>query len=53
MNKEEAAMPYKKGKCSMTPLGCDPRWGRIEETYGEASLLVGAMGEAYVKGLLT
>ena len=34
-------------------LGREPRWGRIEETYGEAPLLVSEMGEAYVKGLLT
>lgn len=33
-------------------LGREPRWGRIEETYGEAPLLVGEMGAAYVKGLL-
>lgn len=33
-------------------LGRDPRWGRIEETYGESSYMVGEMGEAYVKGIL-
>ena len=33
-------------------LGREPRWGRLEETYGEDSYLVGLMGEAYVKGLL-
>ena len=33
-------------------LGREPRWGRIEETYGEDSHLVGMMGEAYIKGLL-
>ena len=33
-------------------LGREPRWGRIEETYGEAPLLVAEMGAAYVKGLL-
>ena len=33
-------------------LGREPRWGRIEETYGESSFLTGRMGEAYVKGLL-
>ncbi len=33
-------------------MGREPRWGRIEETYGEDSYLVGIMGEAYVKGLL-
>src|SRR4051794_9158042 len=29
----------------------DPRWGRVEETYGENPLLAGAIGTAYVKGL--
>lgn len=29
----------------------DPRWGRMEETYGEDPFLVSAMGTAYVRGL--
>ncbi len=29
----------------------DPRWGRIEETYGEDPYLTAAMGTAYVRGL--
>jgi beta-xylosidase len=29
----------------------DPRWGRIEETYGEDPYLAAAMGVAYVRGL--
>src|SRR5207302_2631807 len=28
----------------------DPRWGRIEETYGEDPYLVGEMGVAAIKG---
>jgi beta-glucosidase len=31
----------------------DPRWGRVEETYGENPVLAGAMGSAYVRGLQT
>lgn len=31
----------------------DPRWGRLEETYGEDPVLVGALGAAYVRGLQT
>lgn len=31
----------------------DPRWGRVEETYGESPELCGRMGVAYVKGLQT
>jgi beta-glucosidase len=29
----------------------DPRWGRVEETYGEDPVLAGTMGVAYVRGL--
>lgn len=31
----------------------DPRWGRVEETYGEDPFLVSAMGAAFVSGLQT
>ena len=31
----------------------DPRWGRVEETYGEDPVVSGAMGTAYVRGLQT
>ena len=31
----------------------DPRWGRLEETYGEDPVLVGTLGAAYVRGLQT
>jgi beta-glucosidase len=29
----------------------DPRWGRVEETYGEDTYLVAELGAAYVRGL--
>jgi len=29
----------------------DPRWGRVEETFGEDPVLVGELGSAYVRGL--
>jgi len=29
----------------------DPRWGRVEETYGEEPVLTGTIGTAYVQGL--
>ena len=29
----------------------DPRWGRLEETFGEDPFLIGALGVAYIKGL--
>ncbi len=31
----------------------DPRWGRVEETYGEDPYLIGRLGTAYVRGLQT
>ncbi len=31
----------------------DPRWGRVEETFGEDAYLVASMGVAYVRGLQT
>ncbi|MEY2436395.1 MAG: hypothetical protein QOF97_1231 [Acidimicrobiaceae bacterium] len=31
----------------------DPRWGRVEETYGEDPFLAGTIGTAYVRGLQT
>ncbi|GCF07525.1 glycoside hydrolase family 3 N-terminal domain-containing protein [Dictyobacter arantiisoli] len=31
----------------------DPRWGRVEESYGEDPVLIGTMGVAYVQGLQT
>jgi beta-glucosidase len=32
-------------------IGRDPRWGRIEETYGEDPYLAAALGVAYVRGI--
>jgi beta-glucosidase len=29
----------------------DPRWGRVEETYGEDPVLAGTIGTAYIQGL--
>jgi beta-glucosidase-like glycosyl hydrolase len=29
----------------------DPRWGRVEETYGEDPVLAGTLGTAYVRGM--
>src|SRR5688572_890307 len=32
-------------------VGRDPRWGRVEETYGEDPYLCGTIGTAYVRGV--
>lgn len=29
----------------------DPRWGRVEESYGEDPILIGTLGSAYIRGL--
>lgn len=34
-----------------TALARDPRWGRLEETYGEDPFLTGTMAVAFVRGL--
>ena len=52
IGKEAKALGIRMSLAPDLDLGREPRWGRIEETYGEDSYLVGSMGEAYVKGLL-
>ena len=37
--------------CPILDITRDPRWGRIEETYGEDPYLVAELGAAYVRGL--
>ena len=32
-------------------VAIDPRWGRVEESFGEDPMLVSHFGEAYIKGL--
>ena len=52
IGKEARALGIRLSLAPDLDLGREPRWGRIEETYGEDSYLVGMMGEAYVKGIL-
>ena len=52
IGKEARALGISLSLAPDLDLGREPRWGRIEETYGEDSHLVSKMGEAYVKGLL-
>ena len=53
IGREARALGIRMSLAPDLDLGREPRWGRIEETFGESPLLVGEMGEAYVKGLLT
>ncbi len=39
------------GLAPVLDVGRDPRWGRIEETFGEDPLLVSQFGKAYITGL--
>ena len=38
-------------RCPVINISRDPRWGRIQECYGEDPCLAGRLGTAYVKGL--
>lgn len=40
-----------QGLAPVLDVGRDPRWGRIEETFGEDPLLVSLFGAAYIQGL--
>ncbi|UCH27014.1 MAG: glycoside hydrolase family 3 protein, partial [Trueperaceae bacterium] len=40
-----------QGLSPILDIGRDPRWGRIEETFGEDPHLVARMGVAYIEGL--
>jgi beta-glucosidase len=40
-----------QGLAPVLDVARDPRWGRVEETFGEDPFLVSRMGVAYIKGL--
>ncbi len=40
-----------QGLSPLLDVAREPRWGRIEESFGEDTYLVAAMGSAYVRGL--
>jgi beta-glucosidase len=47
------AVGARLGLAPVLDVARDPRWGRVEETYGEDPLLAGTIGTAYVRGLQT
>lgn len=49
--KEARAVGITQSFSPMLGVARDPRWGRVEESYGEDPLLVSRMGVAYVSGL--
>lgn len=51
IRKQMLAMGARQGLAPVLDVGRDPRWGRIEETFGEDPLLVSQFGMAYIQGL--
>ncbi|HNP72063.1 MAG TPA: glycoside hydrolase family 3 protein, partial [Kouleothrix sp.] len=47
------AVGARLGLAPVLDIARDPRWGRLEETYGEDPVLAGTLGAAYVRGLQT
>jgi beta-glucosidase len=50
---EMLAVGARQALAPVLDVARDPRWGRVEETYGEDPVLAGTLGAAYVKGLQT
>jgi beta-glucosidase len=51
IRKQMRAIGAQQGLAPVLDVGRDPRWGRIEETFGEDPTLVSQFGVAYIKGL--
>ncbi len=49
--KEARALGIQQGYAPMLGLARDPRWGRVEESYGEDPYLVSQLGVAFIEGL--
>ncbi|MEQ8993228.1 MAG: glycoside hydrolase family 3 N-terminal domain-containing protein [Pseudomonadales bacterium] len=50
---ELMAVGARQALAPVLDIARDPRWGRLEETYGEDAYLAGRMGVAFVRGLQT
>lgn len=48
---ELRAVGARQALAPVLDIARDPRWGRLEETYGEDPYLAGRLGVAYVRGL--
>ncbi len=48
---EMIAVGARQSLAPVLDIARDPRWGRVEETYGEDPVLAGELGTAYVIGL--
>lgn len=47
------AIGARQGLAPVLDVARDPRWGRVEETFGEDPILVSQFGVEYIKGLQT
>jgi beta-glucosidase len=51
IREELLALGARQGLAPVVDVARDPRWGRVEETFGEDPYLIATMGTAYVQGL--
>jgi beta-glucosidase len=51
IRKQLMSIGARQGLAPVLDVAIDPRWGRVEETFGEDPLLVSHFGTAYIKGL--
>jgi len=51
IRKQLLAIGAKQGLAPVLDVSRDPRWGRVEETFGEDPTLVSHFGMAYIRGL--
>ncbi len=51
VSEEARALGVQQGYAPMLGLARDPRWGRVEESYGEDPYLTAQLGVAYIEGL--
>jgi beta-glucosidase-like glycosyl hydrolase len=51
IGQQMAALGVRQALSPLADVARDPRWGRVDETYGEDPMLVGSMATAFVRGL--
>lgn len=51
IRRQMLAIGARQGLAPVLDVARDPRWGRVEETFGEDPTLVSQFGMAYIKGL--
>jgi beta-glucosidase-like glycosyl hydrolase len=51
IGRQMTALGVRQALSPLADTARDPRWGRVEETYGEDPYLVGTMATAFVRGL--